>query len=458
MYLEDILAGLSGAMKGGLDAYSWKQHVDEEEQKRRDRQNEIGLRQMSDDADRMYRTGRDRVSDQRYDDESRLRNAQVLAPLLTPGAELDQPTAASFEGTPYAPLVQQNRTLPSRSFPIPLEPRPSMDDISRPSGAGTGTLPLMSGEASDPGGRETQTWTGLPAQRQAATARVERDRVLGTLPIQARRAVEASEITGTKLTPADLATPEERAVAEAKASRDALSLHEGKARIDAKYRREPRGAQPGYQWVIRAGKQVWTNQVMPGDTPASRTGGGRNVTSGDASDIADFDTSLDDVNVLRNTIAPIDEKTGKPKNTGATGNAAKVGAMTPNWVTDLTGWGTDAKKKQAVIDRVKQVIGKTLEGGVLRKEDEYKYEKILPTIGDTGEVVRSKLDGLDAAVTKRRSRRLDALADAGYDVSKYQQRERVPNGQIVIEAPDGSKHPFATQAQADRFKQLAGLK
>ena len=40
----------------------------------------------------------------------------------------------------------------------------------------------------------------------------------------------------------------------------------------------------------------------------------------------------------------------------------------------LTGWGTDAKKKQALIDRVKQVIGKTLEGGVLRKEDEVKYE------------------------------------------------------------------------------------
>ena len=51
----------------------------------------------------------------------------------------------------------------------------------------------------------------------------------------------------------------------------------------------------------------------------------------------------------------------------------------------------------AVIDRVKQVIGKALEGGVLRKEDEVKYEKILPTIYDSAALVRSKLDGLESA-------------------------------------------------------------
>jgi hypothetical protein len=31
-------------------------------------------------------------------------------------------------------------------------------------------------------------------------------------------------------------------------------------------------------------------------------------------------------------------------------------------------------------------------------------------------------------------------------------------GQIIVTAPDGSTHPFATQAQADKFKQLAGIK
>jgi hypothetical protein len=36
-----------------------------------------------------------------------------------------------------------------------------------------------------------------------------------------------------------------------------------------------------------------------------------------------------------------------------------------------------SRKVQAEIDRVRQLVGKALEGGVLRKEDEEKYKKIL---------------------------------------------------------------------------------
>lgn len=137
---------------------------------------------------------------------------------------------------------------------------------------------------------------------------------------------------------------------------------------------------------------------------------GRPVTSGDAGRIADLDTSLDDLGVLENTV------------TGSTGTSAKIGAMLPNWVSELTGRGVSAKQKQASIDRVKQVIGKALEGGVLRKEDEIKYEKILPTIYDTPEVVASKLQGLKEALTLRRQTTIDALSDAGYDVTRYNER------------------------------------
>lgn len=157
---------------------------------------------------------------------------------------------------------------------------------------------------------------------------------------------------------------------------------------------------------------------------------GRPVIAGNAEELADFDTSLDDLGVLRATIAPIDSKTGKPV-AGVTGVSAQIGAAIPAWATDLTGWGTDAKKKQALIDRVKQVIGKTLEGGVLRKEDELKYEKILPTVKDTSEVVISKLNGLEQAIAKRKARRLDALEDAGYDVSRY--RARAAAGKVYLD-------------------------
>lgn len=150
-----------------------------------------------------------------------------------------------------------------------------------------------------------------------------------------------------------------------------------------------------------------------GKRPASSREQGRAVTSGDAADIAEFNTALDDVATVRETL----------KGNKATGTSAAVGAAVPNAITELTGLGTDAKQKNAVIARVKQVIGKALEGGVLRKEDESKYAKILPTISDIPEVVATKLDGLERAIRQRQQNKLDALADAGYDISRFASRK-----------------------------------
>lgn len=161
-------------------------------------------------------------------------------------------------------------------------------------------------------------------------------------------------------------------------------------------------------WVIRNGQpmRITEAEYQPGDLPASNREQGRPVTSGDAGRMTDLDTSLSDLNTLETEL-------------GTTGAASKIGAMLPNAVTEFTGWGSDAKQRQAVIDRVKQVIGKALEGGVLRKEDEYKYVKILPTIGDPPEVAAKKLQGLRAAIEQRRQITLDNLGDAGFDTSKF---------------------------------------
>jgi hypothetical protein len=158
-----------------------------------------------------------------------------------------------------------------------------------------------------------------------------------------------------------------------------------------------------------------------GKTPASSREQGRPVTSGDAGRVTELDTSLDDLKVLRQTL-------------GTTGAGSKVGAMLPNVVTEYTGWGADSKSRQGTIDRVKQVIGKALEGGVLRKEDEVKYEKILPTIGDAPDVAKAKLDGLEKALVQRRQRTLESLADAGYETSRFEERG---GGTVELIAPDG---------------------
>jgi hypothetical protein len=201
----------------------------------------------------------------------------------------------------------------------------------------------------------------------------------------------------------------------------------------------------------------------PGAEPASTREQGRPVTSGDAGRIADFDTSLDDLGVLANTIAPRDPKTGKLLEGGSTGTSAKIGAMMPNALTDAFGWGEEAKEKQATIDRVKQVIGKTLEGGVLRKEDEAKYEKILPTIADTPAVVAAKLTGLDDAIKLRRQRFLESLADANYDTGRYESRSGAPpppppggGSQPVTVQAGGRTFTFPNEAAAAAFRRAAG--
>jgi hypothetical protein len=196
-----------------------------------------------------------------------------------------------------------------------------------------------------------------------------------------------------------------------------------------------------------------------GKRPASTREQGRPVTSGDAGRIAELDTALDEANTLA----------GKLTGNKATGVSAKVGTMVPDVVTEFTGWGADAKAKEGTINLVKQIIGKGLEGGVLRKEDETKYAKILPTISDSQEVVAAKIDGLWATLQQKRQNQLDSLSDAGYDTSKFgarPPRERkaaglspmTTHGQYSVKAPDGKTYRFGSAAELDGFKKRAGIR
>lgn len=173
------------------------------------------------------------------------------------------------------------------------------------------------------------------------------------------------------------------------------------------------GAEPLVPIMGPDGRPVLVRRSQAeGKQPASSREQGRAVTSGDANRITDLDASLSDLATLKQTVSK----------SGSTGIAPSVGAAMPNFVTNATGFGVSAKERQAVIDRVKQVIGKALEGGVLRKEDEMKYAKILPTISDNPQVVATKLAGLQQAIAQRKSTLLDNLSDAGYDTSRFEAR------------------------------------
>lgn len=212
--------------------------------------------------------------------------------------------------------------------------------------------------------------------------------------------------------------------AEAKAKTDAANVEADNARADSaeKARREHELRMQ----QIAAGKSAPVRQPVwvvdpngefrdlagvapPGSKPANAREQGRPVTSGDAGRIADVDEAL-------KLAAGLDFK---PSDTGI---LPALGAALPDAVTNLTGFGVDAKQRQGVVNLVKQIIGKGLEGGVLRKEDETKYSKMLPTMSDHPDVVQTKIKNLSSTLDQKRSTLLDALSDAGYDTSRFLER------------------------------------
>lgn len=79
------------------------------------------------------------------------------------------------------------------------------------------------------------------------------------------------------------------------------------------------------------------------------------------------------------------------------GNEDKLGPVTG--LAALNPW-SPSRKIQADVNRVRQTVGKALEGGVLRKEDEEKYKQILATLTDTPSTAYYKIDALISSITR----------------------------------------------------------
>ena len=97
--------------------------------------------------------------------------------------------------------------------------------------------------------------------------------------------------------------------------------------------------------------------------------------------------------------------------------------------------GAEERKRGAAIKLAKQMIGKALEGGVLRKEDEAKYADILPTMWDKSDVAQAKIDQLVVRLTSNYEDMLQTLEDVGRDTSKLRKRDEA-------KPPAGGKDPL----------------
>jgi len=101
-------------------------------------------------------------------------------------------------------------------------------------------------------------------------------------------------------------------------------------------------------------------------------------------------------------------------------------------------YDVDAQTAQAQINLVKQLVGKGLEGGVLRKEDEEKYKLILSQLNDRPQVALNKIRIINTELISKLNIHLDVLGAAGFNV----QGVRKTIGQQIEEPQSGQSDNF----------------
>jgi hypothetical protein len=128
------------------------------------------------------------------------------------------------------------------------------------------------------------------------------------------------------------------------------------------------------------------------------------LPSGETRDLADLTTAREQ---LRTLIDSADESgfgTGNPY-------VEKARASDKNPLRPLD---ENASTFNQVTALTKQIIGKGLEGGVLRKEDEIKYDKIIPRPGNSQAILRKKADQLDKLILTTQKTRAREFEKAGW--------------------------------------------
>jgi hypothetical protein len=382
---SDIAAAIMGALDGGLRGYGQvqqrrRQQVDDEEERRRRgvdeqlRLRDLALREAAAGraADRELRTDYEQVVGKMPAGTAFQPNTVTDLRALGMGEMIDE--AGTQVNTPDV-LGQQDLGLPA-----PIAP--------------------MTGA---PSRRETATeqaarMTAQGERQQAGAQDMAARGAINKAPVHLRDWMSTNYAATRKLPatqPEDYTSPQDKAAQTFDAWKRQQDYSHGQNVAEINLR----------EGLVRS---------RPDTGGGAAGGGGRPITSGDANTMADLGTALTDLDALEAALT---------ETAAATGTSAYLGSQVPNVVTELTGIGGAAKSRQAVIDRVKQVIGKALEGGVLRKEDEIKYTKILPTIGDSPQVASAKLNGLRQAIERRRGQQVESLSDAGYDVSGFVRRQ-----------------------------------
>lgn len=116
------------------------------------------------------------------------------------------------------------------------------------------------------------------------------------------------------------------------------------------------------------------------------------------------------------------------------------------WIGEKNPWDEQAQVVNSQISAAAQAFGKYMEGGVLRAEDERKYRKMFPNIGDLPKTAEAKLLVVEKMLNERMASEIAALKKAGYDTTPFPETKSVERPAILDE-----------NATAEAYAQKHGL-
>jgi hypothetical protein len=194
----------------------------------------------------------------------------------------------------------------------------------------------------------------------------------------------------------------------AKQNQEMLNLYRGgqiqKMQDEGVYKRQKLAQEEQFkQQELGLKREKLEIDKMKAKQSAKQKSRGKELSSTQIRPFQDAMKAYEDVNNLDTAIS---------KNKDIVGPVSGYRALNP--------FDEKARNLQAEIDRVRQVVGKALEGGVLRKEDEEKYKKILPTINDHPQVAKHKLKQLRKKMKSDMDIYIKTNKASGYDVNALQ--------------------------------------
>lgn len=120
-------------------------------------------------------------------------------------------------------------------------------------------------------------------------------------------------------------------------------------------------------------------------------------------------------------------------------------------------YDVERRDLDAKFKLVKQKIGKMIEGGVLRKEDEAKYDAILPNSADLPEVASSKAKQMESMLKADIGRYMENFKKAGYNTEGFAAETAGYKGDAAKLKSDGQKEQTRAELEA-QLRELEGSK